>query len=86
MKSQGQLLRSAALYALSPGLMMLIAAIVCIRPFTAMEDHFHGPDEMWHDLREWSRTGKLAFPSWHRAARGHLRHVSASHEPVSRIR
>ena len=86
MKNQEQLLRSATLYALSPGLLMLIAVVVVMRPFTAMEDHFHGPDEMWHDLREWARTGRREFPSWHRAARGHLRHANASKATVSRAR
>jgi hypothetical protein len=72
MKPKDRLLRTMLLYGLSPALLALIASVVVLRPLTAYQDGFHGPEAMWHDLREWARTGELQFPSWSRACRGHL--------------
>lgn len=70
--------RTLLLLALSPFLLALISMIVVLRPLTAYQDGFHGPDGMWHDLREWARTGELYFPNWHRATRDHLHRHRAS--------
>jgi hypothetical protein len=78
MQHRERRLRTLLVFALAPGLLALIAMMVILRPLTAYEDGFHGPDAMWRDLREWARTGELRFPSWQRATRGHLRRHRAS--------
>jgi hypothetical protein len=72
------MLRTIFLYLSSPALLALIAAVVVMRPLTAYQDHFRGPEGMWFDLKRWARTGELYFPNWHRAARDHLRRHRAS--------
>lgn len=74
MKRREQFLRTFLLFALSPAVFALISMIVIMRPLTAYADGFHGPDGMWHDLRAWARNGRLHFPNWRRATRGHLHH------------
>ena len=72
MKRREPLLRMLFVIAAAPGLLALIAMMVILRPLTAYEDGFHGPDGMWHDILAWARTGELRFPNWQRATRGHL--------------
>ncbi len=78
MKRRERILRTVLLYAASPGLLALIAMMVVLRPLTAYQDGFHGPEYMWRDLRQWARTGELRFPNWARASRGHLHRHGAS--------
>jgi hypothetical protein len=72
MRPRDRLLRMCLVIAVAPGLLALIAMMVVLRPLTAYEDGFHGPDEMWHDIFAWVQTGELKFPSWQRASRDHL--------------
>jgi hypothetical protein len=74
-------LRMALVIVLAPGLLALIMMMVVLRPLTAYEDGFHGPDGMWQDILLWVRTGELRFPSWQRATRSHLPHRHASSQP-----
>jgi hypothetical protein len=85
MTSREQFVRTAALFACSPAVLALIAMIVVMRPLTAYQDHFHGPDDMWRDLRQWARTGRLVFPSWQHATRDRLPHPSSTTEHVERL-
>lgn len=78
MERRKRLLRTVLVFAASPGLFALIAMVTIIRPLTAYEDGFHGPEEMWRDIRAWARTGELRFPNWQRAGRGHLPRHRAS--------
>ncbi len=78
MKRKQPLLRMLLVVTVAPGLLALIATMVVLRPLTAYEDGFHGPDEMWHDILRWVRTGELRFPSWRQATRGHLPRHRAS--------
>jgi hypothetical protein len=70
--------RILLVYAVSPAILAMIAMIVIVRPLTAYQDGFHGPEEMWRDIRAWAHTGLLRFPSWQHATRGHLRHHRTS--------
>jgi hypothetical protein len=72
MKSRERFLRTLLVFGLSPFILALIALITALRPLTAYEHGFHGPDEMWRDVRAWARTGELRFPSWQRATQGRL--------------
>ena len=72
MYSREQLLRTLAVYAVSPALFFLIAMVVVMRPLTAYADGFHGPEGMWRDIRAWARTGNRNFSHWKRATRSHL--------------
>ena len=85
MTSREQLVRTAALFAFSPAVLALIAMIVVMRPLTAYGDHFHGPDDMWRDLRRWARTGQLEFPSWQHATRDHLPRHRPSREHAEHL-
>jgi hypothetical protein len=73
MKSRQRLLRRLLVYGLSPGILGMIAMVVVMRPLTAYQDGFNGPEAMWRDLVQWAKTGELRFPAWHQASRDHLR-------------
>jgi hypothetical protein len=74
-------LRMTMVIVFAPGLLALIMMMVVLRPLTAYEDGFHGPDGMWQDVLAWVRSGELRFPNWQRATRGHLPHRHASSQP-----
>ena len=78
MKRKERFWRTSLVYTLAPALFLLIAMMVILRPLTAYEDGFHGPDDMWRDILRWAHTGQLHFPSWRRATRDHLPHHGAS--------
>ncbi len=82
MRRKERILRTLLLYGLSPAIIGLIAMVVVIRPLTAYQDRFHGPEAMWGDLVRWARTGFLDFPNWHRACRDHLH----PHSPARKAR
>jgi hypothetical protein len=54
-------LRMALVILLAPGLLALIMMMVVLRPLTAYEDGFHGPDGMWQDILLGAH-GRAAFP------------------------
>ncbi len=83
MKNRERLLRTLLVVAFWPAVFIVIAMVVVIRPLTAYEDGFYGPEDMWRDVLRWRRTGELWFPSWQRASRDRLPHRQREKQPVS---